>query len=370
MLKLAATSPQADWPTPPSSPSSQQQQQESLRRASMRLGLIYWSGVFITSSILWGVVGTDPFESAGPKLVLLSLAALLTFVVSRLLLRLRGLGLGAKAALCFLMSIVAAPIYCLIDHAIYTYCVWPAPAVFDAKDFGYNLIYGTSLFFGWSCLFVALLYNFEVLERERRLHTLREEALSAQMRALRYQINPHFLFNTLNSIAGMIEEGSASQAEKMVLSLSGYLRATLTLDPLTDMALADELALQMSYLEIERERFSDRMSVRADVPPALGRARVPTLILQPLLENAVKHGVGSLPGQVEIAVAAREEDGRLHLVVENDFRPEGARPGAGIGLRNVRERIETRFPGLASFEAGAVAPRRFRVAITLPLQYA
>ncbi len=341
---------------------------DSVRRASFRLGAIYWTGVFLTSSLLWGVVGTPPLASAGPKLVLFSFAGLLTFAMSRLLLRLRGASLGAKAALCFLMSIVAAPLYCLVDHAIYLHVVQPPPEPFDWKDFGYNLIYGTSLFFGWSCLFVALIYNFEVIDRERRLHALREEALAAQMRALRYQINPHFLFNTLNAIAGLIEEGAASQAERMVLSLSGFLRTTLTLDPMADVSLAQEIALQLSYLDIERERFSDRMHVRVDVPAELGDIMVPTLILQPLVENAVKHGVGSLPGRVALLIRASEASGTLSLTVENDHLPErpGKRPGTGIGLRNVRERLQTRFGAAARCDAGPVSAGRFRAVVQFP----
>ena len=343
---------------------------DGLRRASLRLGAIYWAGVFLTSSVLWGVVGTPPLASALPKLVLFSVAGLMTFAMSRLLLlpRLRSAGLGAKAALCFLMAFAAAPLYCLVDHAIYLQVVQPPPEPFDWKDFGYNLIYATSLFFGWSCLFVALLYNFEVIDRERRLGALREEALAAQMRALRYQISPHFLFNTLNSIAGLIEEGSASQAERMVLSLSSFLRTTLTLDPLADLPLAQELALQLRYLEIERERFSDRMQLRVDVPAGLGERPVPALILQPLIENAVKHGVGSLPGTVEIVVRAQQLQGALQLCVENDYLPgsAAARPGTAIGLRNVRERLQTRFGAAARCEAGPVGPRRFRVTLEFP----
>lgn len=360
---LDARSPSAGDPTHGPPP-------DGLRRASVRLGAIYWAGVFLTSSVLWGVVGTPPLASALPKLVLFSVAGLMTFAMSRLLLvpRLRSASLGWKAALCFLMAFAAAPLYCLVDHAIYLLVVQPPPEPFDWKDFGYNLIYASSLFFGWSCLFVALIYNFEVIDRERRLGALREEALAAQMRALRYQISPHFLFNTLNSIAGLIEEGSASQAERMVLSLSSFLRTTLTLDPLADLPLAQELALQLRYLEIERERFSDRMQVQVQVAPALGDFPVPALILQPLVENAVKHGVGSLPGRVAILIEAQYAQGLLRLRVENDYLPgaAGARAGGAIGLRNVRERLQTRFGAAARCKSGPVGPQRFRVTLEFP----
>ncbi|MGO4125396.1 sensor histidine kinase [Inquilinus sp. YAF38] len=347
----------------------------SVRRAALRLGLLYWLAVFATSSVLWGIVGTDPVDSAPGKLGLLSFSAMLTFGITALLFRLRRLGFFAKALLCFVLSMMAAPIYCLVDFGIYYLCLPAGQARFDAVDFGYNLVYGTSLFFGWSCLFVALLYSFEVRDRERRLAASREEALSAQMRALRYQVNPHFLFNTLNSIAGLIEEGAAPQAGRMVLSLSSFLRTTLALDPLHDVRLADELALQAGYLEIERERFSDRMAVRLDVAPGLDTALIPSLILQPLIENAVKHGVGGTPGRVEIVISADRSGQSLTLAVENDVAPAGQaeahRTGnTGIGLRNVAARIEACFPGAGSCTAGHVAPGRFRAALIMPLRLA
>ncbi|MGO4836329.1 sensor histidine kinase, partial [Rhizobiaceae sp. 2RAB30] len=228
-------------------------------------------------------------------------------------------------------------VFCLIDFAIYTVCMYPTPVSFDWKDFGYNLIYGMSLFFGWSCLFLALLYSFEVRDGERRLAAAREEALSAQMQALRYQVNPHFLFNTLNSMAGLIEEGSSGSAREMVLRLSAFLRTTLALDPMQDVRLEDEIALQSGYLDIERNRFSDRMIVKIDIAPELHNALVPSLILQPLVENAVKQGVGRTPGQVEISISTTSDDEYLSLVVENDMLPDdmGEGPdavGMGIGL--------------------------------------
>lgn len=347
----------------------------SLRRATFRLGATYWALVFVTSSILWGVVGVDPVESALGKLALITLSALMTFAMTAVLFALRGLSFLQKGALCFLLAGVAGPLYCLGDFAIYIVCVYPEPAKFSLNDFGYTLVYGTSLFFGWACLFVALLYSFEVRDRERRLAAAREEALTSQMRALRYQVSPHFLFNTLNSVAGLIEEGAATRAERMVLSLSTFLRTTLALDPMQDVRLADELALQEEYLEIERERFSDRMTLRLDLGEEAGEVLVPSLILQPLVENALKHGVGATSGMVEIVIAARRSGERLLLTIENDMPSEeerrARRPvGAGIGLRNVAERLWARFQEDGRLVCGPIGARRYRAAIDLPWRVA
>lgn len=237
---------------------------------------------------------------------------------------------------------------------------------------GYNigsLFTCWAVYFGWSCVFLTLLYSFDVRDRERRLAAIREEALTAQMKALRYQVSPHFLFNTLNSIAGLIEEGSATRAERMVLSLSTFLRTTLTLDPFNDVRLSEELALQEEYLEIEHERFSDRMSFYIDIPEDVRHALVPSLILQPLIENAIKHGVGAMTSEVCISLSAHREGDRLRVIVENDMPIElvGPKPaGMGVGLKNVGERLRARFQEEGRFSAGPAGPGVYRATLDVP----
>lgn len=345
----------------------------SVRTATLRLGLVYWIAIFVVTSVLWGVVGTDPVESALGKLAHYALSSLMTFGIAAILFRLQRFSLQAKAVFCFALALAAAPVDYAIGFGVYAFCIWPEAPVFDWKDLGYGLSFATAQFFGWACLFVALIYSFEVRDRERRLAAVREEALTAQMRALRYQVNPHFLFNTLNSIAGLIEEGSATRAERMVLSLSTFLRTTLSLDPMHDVPLGEELALQEEYLEIERERFSDRMAFSIDMADDVRGALVPSLILQPLIENAIKHGVGSTVGKVEIALSAKREADRLRVTVENDMPlgEDAAKPaGMGLGLRNVAERLRARFREDGLFSSGPVAPGRYRASIDLPWRLA
>lgn len=340
----------------------------ALRRSALRLGVIYWLCMFVADTVLGIFIGIDPLESAPLKLVMFGACALMTYVMSRALLRQRDVTFIRKALLSFALTAVAAPLFTAIDFINYTICQYPTPVSFDPMYSGYTLIEGASMLFGWNCLFISLLYSFEVRDREQRLAAAREEALAAQMRALRYQVNPHFLFNTLNAIAGLIEEDSTRRAGRMVLSLSTFLRTTLSLDPMHDVSLADELALQHDYLEIERERFSDRMHLRIDTPDNVLGARVPSLILQPLIENAIKHGVGTATGPVEILLAARREADRLHIVVENDMPTAQAAgmPGMGVGLRNVAERLRARFGGRGALVCGEATPGRFRAAIDLP----
>ncbi|MDD2926483.1 histidine kinase [Rhodoferax sp.] len=340
-------------------------------QAALRLNLLYWLCMYAMDGILGYFVGIDPFPSTPTKIVLFGMSALITYLMAALLFRLRDrFSFLQKALLCFLMAAIAAPLFASVDFIQQGIFQYPGPVYPNPASAGYTLIEGVSMLFGWSCLFVAVLDNFEVQERERLLAEVRKEALMAQMQALRYQINPHFLFNTLNSIAGLIEEGAAVRAERMVHSLSSFMRTTLTLDPMNDVTLAEEIALQQEYLNIEHERFSDRMCFSCDVSDSDRSALVPSLILQPLVENAIKHGLGSTSGPVEISLSARREMDRLHITVENDMAQGGTpvkrMPSAGVGLNNVSQRLNVRFTGDARFTHGPVSPGRYRAAIDLP----
>ena len=354
-----------------------------LRQAAIRFSLVYWVAVFAFLGLLWGLTGTGPIGAGVDKLLLYACCPLVTAGLSTLLFGLHERSMAVHSTenalpllvgASFLLSLAAAPAWAALGHWAYAACAWPRPVPFDWKAFGYDIAYGASLFFGWSCLLIILVFGFELSDRARRLAAVREEALAAQMRALRYQVNPHFLFNTLNSIAGLIEEGSATQAERMVLSLSTFLRTTLSLDPMNDVPLAEEISLQEEYLGIERERFSDRMAFNIDIADDARGALVPSLILQPLIENAIKHGVGSTSGRVEISLQARREANRLHLTVENDMALTDCREwrpaGMGVGLRNVAERLKARFEGDGQFSSGPVAPGRYRASIHLPWRLA
>ncbi|MEA3064379.1 MAG: two-component system, LytTR family, sensor kinase, partial [Sphingomonadales bacterium] len=205
---------------------------------------------------------------------------------------------------------------------------------------------------------------------ERRAAGAEREAQDAQLRALRYQVNPHFLFNTLNSLSSLVMARREEEAEAMIVNLSTFFRSSLTLDPSEDIPLSQEIEFQQLYLDIEKSRFPRRLDVRIDVPPALGSARVPPLILQPLVENAIKHGVARTAEPVSLTIAAREGDGQLILVVENDRGPSVPVPseeGTGVGLANVCERLAARFGGEAACEHRPLPGGGWRVTLTMPV---
>lgn len=223
------------------------------------------------------------------------------------------------------------------------------------------------------CAINALFAHYVELQQEQSRH--REAMLlarDAELRALRYQLRPHFLFNTLNAISGLISEGRNPQAEKMVALLGDFLRATLDGEQGHETTLADELALTETYLEIEKARLGDRLRLKWSIGPDVLHARVPCLLLQPLVENAVRHGLAkrSRPGRLEIEVYRKER--RLHLRLYNDGplaeRSENtASTGIAIGLKNISERLQRLYPGDHVFETCRERQGGFAVSLEIPL---
>jgi two-component system LytT family sensor kinase len=222
----------------------------------------------------------------------------------------------------------------------------------------------------WATLHVALSYAARVREAERSAARYRAEAQTAQLRALRYQINPHFLFNTLNSLSTLVLRERNDEAEQMIANLAAFFRTSLTADPTEDVPLAEEILMQQLYLGIEKIRFPKRLQADFAIAPEVADASVPALILQPLVENAVKHGVNRTMRPVTIAIRAHGAAGKLHLSVEDDADgpvTAGAANGHGVGLRNVCDRLAARFDGAAECRYGPRPEGGFRVELTLPL---
>ena len=229
---------------------------------------------------------------------------------------------------------------------------------------------GYFFFAAWGALFLALTYAAAVRAAEREAAGYRAAARDAELRALRYQVNPHFLFNTLNSLSTLILKDHRDEAEKMILNLSTFFRTSLTADPTEDVMLSEEIRLQRLYLDIEAIRFPERLIVEISVPQALTTACVPCLILQPLVENAIKYGVSRAKRPVKVRIAAREDSHGLMLTVEDDGDPLGddtTHRGTGVGLKNVADRLKARFGDEAGCRFGPLADGGFGVTIFMPL---
>ena len=230
-------------------------------------------------------------------------------------------------------------------------------------------------FAAWSAFYLAALSQAQALRAQRRAAEAERSAQAAQVRALRYQVNPHFLFNTFNSLSSLIMTGKPEKAESMLLALSTFFRTSLSLDPTADVTLADEIDMQRLYLDIEKVRFPKRLKVEIDVPSEVENVRLPALLLQPIIENAIKYGVSASRGTVLLRIAAIPlGTGRMRLDITNqpisDSRPateNNVHQGTGVGLANVSQRLHARFGGRASCSYGPTKDGGYRVSITLPI---
>ena len=227
-------------------------------------------------------------------------------------------------------------------------------------DFGGWLFPSMFVFFTWAALYHGIKY-YQMLQREReallrieslqrqeafKLAQVEADARNAQLALLRYQLNPHFLFNTLNSVNALVSKGDAGKATKMINKLSEFFRHSLRAEPETEVTVAEEVATTELYLDIEKTRFADRLTVEIRIAESAKSRLVPSMILQPLVENALKHAIGVSENGGQIRILASEADsGALQLRVE-DSGPEGSDlqadqrpPGASVGLDNTRARL-------------------------------
>lgn len=219
-------------------------------------------------------------------------------------------------------------------------------------------------------LAVTVHYVLQVSEEsaaaERRALELRVAQRDAELRALRAQVDPHFLFNSLNAIVGLIGADPAL-ARTMCQRLAEFLRDSLTLGSEPRITLAREVALGRQYLSVEEVRFGERLRVAVAVTADAEGVQVPPLILQPLIENAVRHGVATLLDGGEVRIEAGRAGSRLLVVITNPYDPDGRRRGTGFGLEIVRRRLAAAF-GEAAALAIESGPDAYRVSVTVPVE--
>lgn len=187
----------------------------------------------------------------------------------------------------------------------------------------------------------------EAVERQSREALLLQQVTEAELRALRAQINPHFLFNCLNTIADLVVR-DPPRAETMTVRLAEVFRHVLDHPSRPLTSIRDEIEFLRTYLYIEEARFGDRLQVEIDVAPEIEGEQIPSLILQPLVENALKHGLGPKPGPGRLRIAVRAESGHLRLTVADDGMGPSGRPSKGLGLANIAERLKTLYQDRAS----------------------
>ena len=240
-----------------------------------------------------------------------------------------------------------------------------------------HLAHNVSLLFGTGVMLyllsVGLHYVLLALQysqaAEKRASAAKVLARDAELRALKTQINPHFLFNSLHSISALTSIDPA-RARDMCVALADFLRLTLGMGEKTVIPIEEELALLRKYLAVEKIRFGARMQMEEDIEAAALECTVPPLLLQPLIENAVTHGIANLPegGWIKLAVRRDVQADLLHISVANNYDPDTPpRRRSGVGLVNVRQRMEARYGGRAQFVSTKIDDR-FEVQLDIPAE--
>ncbi|HEY0414355.1 MAG TPA: histidine kinase [Allosphingosinicella sp.] len=270
------------------------------------------------------------------------------------------------------LVVVASAIFSAIETWSFATFLRPGVTPEGVQFFG-SILLTFSLLVAWSALYYSINYYLLLEEQSDRLLRLEHQASSAQLAMLRYQLNPHFLFNTLNSISTLVLLKQTEQANAMLSRLSSFLRYTLINEPTAQVTIAQEVETLKLYLEIEKMRFEERLRPRFDIDPGASRARLPSLLLQPLVENAIKYAVTPQEEGADIEIGARRLGDRVVITV-TDTGPGSedhwvkAQQSTGVGLANIRDRLSQAYGAEHRFETESNEEGGFRVTIEIPYQ--
>lgn len=339
-----------------------------VRRIAVVTICVFWAAQFVTlTTMRYLRYPAQGLQYITPRAIVTVAGILISLAILFGQTKMRTAPLMART----LFAIAAALLGCIL-HGIANELVFASVynSAFTLTDYFLAIIDWLWFYLSLSIMILLLSHSADLADSRVQIETLRAQASAAQLASLRYQLNPHFLFNALNSIAALVEDRQGGEASRMINRLSDFLRSGLDTDPLEEVPLAAELAQQRRYLEIERIRFPSRLAFVLEVETEVEGALVPSLILQPLVENAIKYGVAPSHELVTIAIEARRIGEDVRIVVRNDggaHKPGGA--GAGIGLHNVRERLASVFGSAASIESGPMSGGGYAVTLTLPLKH-
>ncbi len=332
-----------------------------------------------SQTYLQGRIGGDTvswrnvFFSGSDWLLLAPVTPIAYFLARRFPLRRDAIGRSAAvhAAGVVALSVGWATLGLLVGFALHHY---PAQGNIGQNYVGWMLTtlpFATLVYFGVVGSAYGFTYFTEARQRQAREARLAAQLAEARLGALRMQLNPHFLFNSLNAIAVLVRDQRTADAARVIELLGGVLHQVLQGEGRQEVTLDEELRFLEQYLAIEQVRFSDRLTVRWRIAPQVRTALVPEFILQPLVENAVRHGVARRSAAGTIEISAAGDDADLLLSVRDDgpgYRPEAA--GAGVGLANTRARLETLFGARARLDVRAAESGGTLATIRLPLRLA
>jgi signal transduction histidine kinase len=344
---------------------------EDKSRAFWTLQAAGWTGYLILRSVS---SISNGFDLVGiiPAIINSIVGYCITLLLSTLYHYYRGQPRIAAIIMTILTLAAATVLYAVLDAFSYSFIKLENPGL------TLNLVLGTiflnfTVLAGWSALYFGINFYLIVEEQMDQLQALGSQASSAQLAMLRYQLNPHFLFNTLNSISTLVLLKQTERANAMLSRLSSFLRYTLANEPTAHVTIAQEVETLKLYLEIEKMRFEERLRPNFDVDPRVAKARLPSLLLQPLVENAIKYAVTPKEEGAEIVVVARLAGDRVQISVSDTgpgLHEMKARPSlsTGVGLANIRERLVQAYGPDHRFETRSIPGGGFGVEIEIPYQ--
>jgi sensor histidine kinase YesM len=352
-------------------------------RAFWNLQFAGWGGAFLLRAMS-ALANSQSFDLLAVILVTTITGFSITLVLSviyRQLINQRPLVMWTSA---FLVLIGAVILHASIDAWVQgIYYAGTRETTFAQRFIGLSYI-PLTLLGGWSALYYAINFFLQVEEQADRLERLEAQATSAQLAMLRYQLNPHFLFNTLNSISTLVLLKQTEPANAMLTRLSSFLRHTLMIEASGKVTLAQEIETLKLYLGIERMRFEDRLRTEFDVEPEAAKACLPAMLLQPLIENAIKYAVSPQEEGARISLTAQLVGQRLRVTVSDTgpgLQPDGSRrtlPDAltgdrqavstGVGLANIRDRLAQAYGDEHLFEIRTPPSGGFTVILEMPFE--
>lgn len=315
----------------------------------------------------------DPIEAAIPQFGRALMWALLAPLVLRLRVKVplsSGRWVGGIAYHLTMSFVVMAVYY--VGRVLSISLFWHADfwAALGRNFYGRNII---DMAYYWFVL--AFGYSFEIYQKyknqEVKAAQLEARLIETELKALREQLHPHFLFNTMNTIAVLVREGKNDEAVTLLARLSSLLRMSLDSTRAAEITLRQEMDFLERYIEIQKARFSDRLQVEVDIEPQAMSARIPNLLLQPIVENAILHGVAPKSGPGCVRVAGRVNGEQLHLDVQDDgpgLQPQTNRTREGVGLANTRERLAKIYGPRCQLSMRSEPGRGVHVKIILPFR--
>jgi len=335
-----------------------------------------WSA-FGVLMFVWGLDYWRPIDAFINKLLMVGLGFAITMAFRAVFRRMRAASVPhfVTALVVAVLAFAGAAVWIEIGFALFQACLSLAYIgqlqVHPSKIPVGTLLYQGFVLLTWSLLYFGINAVLELEQEKRRASAAEALAHQARLEALRSQLEPHFLFNTLNAISTLVVEGENAQAAKMIARLSDFLRLTLETVERPEISVAEELEFVRRYLEIEQVRFGDRLRVTIEAAPEVMSNRVPALLLQPLVENAVKHGVlaRELGGSLTVHVA--RDNGELVLSVQDDGPgiPQGQPLRHGVGLSNTAARLQEIYGPSARFHVGAGPGGGVTVTVAIPASF-